>query len=66
MNDEFQKRAMQPVDSMSIWPNVDLNDTSGVTSNKPLPKLDAEMVLGYAPVNRHDRRKAKKLLKAQR
>lgn len=62
MNDEFQKRAMQPVDTKTEWPYYDLSDTS----NKPLPKLDAEMVLGYTPVNRHDRRKAAKLLRSKR
>lgn len=66
MNDEFSKRAIQPVDTMTVWPYYDLNDTSDDTSNKPLPKLDAEMVLGYVPVNRHDRRKAKKLLRSKR
>lgn len=33
------------------------------TEEKPLPKTTAEMVLGYEPVNRHDRRKAAKLLR---
>lgn len=60
MNEEFSKRALQPIDPATVW-NAETDPNHART---PLPKLDAEMVLGYEPANRHDRRKAAKLLKS--
>ena len=57
MNDEFAKNAMRPVDPKSVW-NV---DTDPLHTRTPMSERDAG--LGYVPVNRHDRRKAKKLLR---
>jgi hypothetical protein len=57
MNDEFQARALMKVEPPQEYPD---------TSRKPLPKTIAEMVLGHEPHNRHDRRKATKLLRSKR
>ena len=57
MNDEFQARALMKVEPPQEYPD---------TSRKPLPKTIAEMVLGHEPHNRHDRRKAAKLLRSKR
>lgn len=64
MNSEFAGNALRPIKPENIdWAD---NDTSTVfDNNQPLPKTLAEMVLGYEPTNRHDRRKAAKLLKSK-
>lgn len=62
MNREFQDRALQPIDPTTVW-NAETDPDHART---PLSKLDAEMVLGYEPANRHDRRKAAKLLRERR
>jgi hypothetical protein len=65
MQREFAENALQPVDAMTVWPCYDLG-TACDTSNKQLPKTTAEMVLGFEPTNRHERRKAQKLLRQRK
>ncbi len=57
MNDEFKDRALQPVDPQTVWDSR----TDPMHTRTPMSERDAG--LGYVPVNRHDRRKAKKLLR---
>lgn len=57
MNDEFQKRALLPVDPKAVWSA----ETDSDHSRTPMAERDAG--LGYVPTNRHDRRKARKLLR---
>lgn len=55
MNREFAENALKPVEPEKVY-QADGRST--------LPKTTAEMVLGYEPVNRKDRRKAAKLLRS--
>ena len=57
MNSEFAENALRTVEPPHTDPENDWR------RDKPLPKTTAEMVLGHEPYNRHDRRKAKKLLR---
>jgi hypothetical protein len=57
MQSEFAKNALRSVDPQTVW-NA---ETDPLHSRTPLSERDAG--LGYAPNNRHDRRKAKKLLR---
>lgn len=59
MNSDFPIRALQPVDPKTVWSA----ETDPGHSRTPLPKKTAIDVLGYAPANRQDRRKAAKLLR---
>lgn len=60
MNDEFAKNAMRPIDPNTVWSA----QTDPLHSHTPMSERDAG--LGYSPVNRHDRRKAKKLLRQKK
>lgn len=57
MNSEFAKNALQPIDPKTVWSA----ETDPLHTRTPMSERDAG--LGYIPVNRHDRRKAKKLLR---
>jgi hypothetical protein len=61
MNSDLPILVMTPVDPHQYPDRVQPPDTS----RKPLPKTTAEMVLGYEPSNRHDRRKAARLLRSR-
>jgi hypothetical protein len=60
MNDEFAKNALRTVDPQTVWSA----ETDPDHSRTPMSERDAG--LGYVPINRHDRRKAKKLLRKAR
>lgn len=60
MNDEFAKRALQPIDPETVWSA----ETDPDHTRTPMSERDAG--LGVVPSNRHERRKAKKLLREAR
>jgi hypothetical protein len=62
MNAEFAENALKPVEPERVWPMYDL----GVSVKKLFDPYAAQSVLGYAPVNRKDRRKAGKLLRSKK
>lgn len=59
MNSEFQERALQKVDPKTVWSA----ETDPLHTRTPRPKRSARDVLGHEPLNRHERRKAAKLLR---
>lgn len=62
MNSEFAKNALRPVDPETVWSA----ETDPDHARTAYPEKAATDVLGFVPSNRHERRKAAKLLKAHR
>lgn len=65
MNSEFTKNALRPVDASTMWPEPAASPTAPAAS-AAYPDKAATDVLGFVPSNRHERRKAAKLLKEHR
>lgn len=57
MNSEFAKRALQPIDPETVWSA----ETDPDHCRTPMREQDSG--IGVIPSNRHERRKANKLLR---